>query len=387
MADKTKIIIKAKEKSSITKDIGELELGDFTIFAGENNAGKTNLINVICEELEKDKVNIIKIPAERVLPDVEFKTGAEKDPFKIAVADLLDVSFDDKKFITSLIEDIEQVLPLEFSKYNIEKMELSAKTKNISNDDYIKAIKDVYIKKIISSITLKDCYCNKEGIEPSEVGQGTQRLIIASLLKYLGDKKGSKFSSKLTYIIFEEPEIYLHPRLKENLFHSLCEIVKNNKNIKIIITTHDPYFIDLGKDFKIYKVDRLGVDNSTQVKEIKSECSLPYQSSAEINYLVFGLSTPTYLLELYESLKIVYMQENNLDKLSYLDFDSQLLGNLNVKQDQDNDDIPPKKITFITRLRHDLAHPKTTVTIDRFNKWGKDAIDKLLEYKNKKINP
>jgi len=50
-----KLTIKKQTKSSITKDIGELELGDFTIFAGENNAGKTNLIRAIIGEIEKEK--------------------------------------------------------------------------------------------------------------------------------------------------------------------------------------------------------------------------------------------------------------------------------------------------------------------------------------------
>jgi predicted ATP-binding protein involved in virulence len=380
MATNTKVIIKAKTKSSITEDIGELELGNITIFAGENNAGKTNLIKIIIEELKKQKINIINIPAERVLPDAEIKAGADKNPFNIAVAELLDVTFDDSKLIKSLIDDIEKILPEEFSRYNIEKMELSAKTKSIPNDDYIKAIKDVYIKKIIDSITLKDCYCNKESVELSEVGQGTQRLVIASLLKYLGDKKGSKFSSKLTYIIFEEPEIYLHPKLKESLFSSLCGIVENNKNIKIIITTHDPYFIDLGKEFIIYKVDRLGKNNSTHIKPIKEKELLDYNSSSEMNYLVFELSTPTYFIELYESERFKYVENivKEEKELLYYQFDCYLRDILKIKQDEK--DNKNRDITFLTKLRHYLAHQKSKDSIEYFNKNGKKGIAELRKY-------
>ena len=380
MAKNIKVTIKAKEKTSITEDLGELELGDFTIFAGENNAGKTNLIKVIIEELEKQKINIINIPAERVLPDVEIKVGADKDPFKIAVAELLDVTFDDSKLIKSLVNDIEKLLPEEFSKYNIEKMELSAKTKSIPNEDYIKAIKDVYIKKIIDSITMKDCYCNKDGIKLSEVGQGTQRLIIASLLKYLGDKKGSKFSSKLTYIIFEEPEIYLHPKLKESLFNSLCEIVDKNNNIKIIITTHDPYFIELGKDFTIYKVDRFGKNNSTRFNLIGNGQLLPYKSSAEINYFIFNIPTHTYFLEIYEYLKDMYILKDNKGiYVSYKKFDDDL-SNINKLKQVEKDDNGGD-ISFITKLRHNFAHIKSDSSIKYFNKNGKNAIEELIKYK------
>ena len=370
-----KLTIKKQTKSSITKDIGELELGDFTIFAGENNAGKTNLIRAIIGEIEKEKdANIIIIPAERVLPEAEIKTGA-KDPFKKAVTELLDVNFDDIKSIKSLVEDIEQLLPVEFSKYNIKKTELSAKTNAITNDDYIKAIKDVYVKNLIDSITIKDCYCDKDGIKLSEVGQGTQRLIIASLLKYLGDKKGAKFSNKLTYIIFEEPEIYLHPKLKDTLYKTLHELVTDNDNIKVIITTHDPYFIELGRDLKIFRVFRNPEeDNSTWFKKIDDEKCLDYDSAAEINYLVFELPTQTYLLELYQSLQ---------GELIYKDFDKKLSETLEIDQDEKNK--YNDSITFITKLRHDLAHPKTQDSVDRFNERGKEAIVRLVKYK--KLTP
>jgi len=56
-----KLTIKKQTKSSITKDIGELELGDFTIFAGENNAGKTNLIRAIIGEIERGKEAIVRL--------------------------------------------------------------------------------------------------------------------------------------------------------------------------------------------------------------------------------------------------------------------------------------------------------------------------------------
>ncbi|MFA4975263.1 MAG: AAA family ATPase [Candidatus Paceibacterota bacterium] len=377
MIKNLKITIKKRKDSSLTEDIGELELGLFTIFAGENNAGKTNLIKVIIEELEKDNINVINIPAERVLPDVEIKTGAEGDPFRLAIRELLEVDFKDE-YITSAVKDIDKLLPLEFSKFSVEKTELLAKTKinTITNDDYIKAIKDVYAKKLIDSLTTKDCYSNKEGIKLSEVGQGTQRLIIASLLKYLGSKKGEKFSNKLTYIVFEEPEIYLHPKLKETLFNSLIDLVENsNEKIKVIITTHDPYFIDLGKDFKIYRVDRSGTDNATKVKEILEERSLPYKSSSEINYLVFRLPSKTYFLELYQ-----FVKDNS--KLEGEVFEKFILSKISNKTEYSNDNTIKWKLSYVSRLRHNIAHPIKTedrkTKIELIEKLD-DAIKDLLK--------
>ena len=186
-------------------------------------------------------------------------------------------------------------------------------------------------------------------------------------------------SDQKTCIVFEEPEIYLHPKLKQDLYSFLSEIANDHlSNVMVIMTTHDPYFIDLASQFKIYKTFRDSTKNySTQIIEIKNNRYLNYDSSSEINYLIFGVPTPSYFLELYEGKKISYMLKNNQASLSYKKFDDEIASVLNLEQlekDDHNEDV-----TFVTRLRHDLAHPSSVLTIENFKKWGEMSIQKLQE--------
>ena len=80
-------------------------------------------------------------------------------------------------------------------------------------------------------------------VKLDDLGQGTQRLIIASILKAYLDiliEKNIQVEDPVL-ILFEEPEIYLHPKLKRALNSTLESIAKLDGH-QIIITTHDPYF-------------------------------------------------------------------------------------------------------------------------------------------------
>jgi len=50
-------------------------------------------------------------------------------------------------------------------------------------------------------------------------------------------------SSKSTFFIFEEPELYLHPQAQRELFNSLQELSMSSN--QIVIATHSSFFVDL----------------------------------------------------------------------------------------------------------------------------------------------
>lgn len=365
-----------KEKdSSITEPI-KLKLGEYTIFAGDNNAGKTNLIRAIKKNLEKKDIHVIYIPAERVVAEKEIDTGNQKDPMRQAISDLIEVSFDLDSSIKSSIDDIAEILPKEFNKYGVEKISISIKTNKPKIDDYTKQIKDIYAKNLIDSVTIKDGYSAKNGISISKVGQGTQRLIVASLIEYLSNKKKSENKTK-TYIIFEEPEVYLHPKLKESLYKSLLEL---SKNIGIIVSTHDPYFIQLGLDKIIYKVSREGPNGSTKIDGPVEKKYLYYDSYAEINYQIFGLASDTYFLELYEHVKDLCEERNGGENIKYHYLDD-LMFNIyfeknGLRKNCTDDTKESRPIMPITRLRHDLAHgKKSSIVFDK-----KELIRLLIKF-------
>ena len=294
-----KVTIEKNEKT--VRSPLEVELGKFTIFAGENNSGKTQLVDGLSKEIEKLGKNVIRIPAERVILENEISTSSAKDPLRERLSELVDLKLKDGDFeVENGIDDIEKELPNIFNEYGIDSIELSAKKGTPEAKDYVKEIKDVYVKKALDSITIKD---NKikdndaKEIQLKDAGQGTERLAIVAFLHYLSSKGVNPDED--VYLIIEEPEIYLHPKLKQTFFKALKKLNKES-DVKVVITTHDPYFISLS-DEVIYRVYR-GESGLTEVKKMNNskDRKLPYRSNSEINYLVFDLPTIEYGLQLYE---------------------------------------------------------------------------------------
>jgi putative ATP-dependent endonuclease of OLD family len=79
-------------------------------------------------------------------------------------------------------------------------------------------------------------------------GQGFQRHLIFTLIRLSAHYKSppneasKEFSPKLTWILFEEPEAFLHPSQIDTLDKSMDKVVKDDGN-QILITTHSPRFV------------------------------------------------------------------------------------------------------------------------------------------------
>lgn len=282
----------APQPNTSIKDELNFELENYTIFAGENNAGKTNLMKALKDFLPKEQT--IYIPAERILAEEELKTGSKEDPMRSAILKLIDVALDglpqiNYEKIGNLLQNISQT----FDSFKVENIKLKFDIKQLNENDFKKIIKDEISKKILDS-TINDSYGQVCDLTIEKVGQGTQRLIIASILQELSKVN---LRDQELFLIFEEPEIYLHPKLKRSLYNALNELSKNNT--RVILTTHDPYFIELGEGQKIYRVSRDGNDGATTIKIYPSSV-LGRSSQAEINYIIFGIPSTDYFLQLYQ---------------------------------------------------------------------------------------
>jgi len=88
-------------------------------------------------------------------------------------------------------------------------------------------------------------------IDQARFGAGFQRHLIFTLIKIAarhanpakapaGTKK--EFSPQLTWILFEEPEAFLHPSQEEVLHDSLLELVKDGAT-QVLLTTHSSRFV------------------------------------------------------------------------------------------------------------------------------------------------
>lgn len=351
-----KIKIKPQKDSSITKEIS-LELGNYTILAGENDSGKTNLIRAIEKHEDLETYKKIFVPAEHIQPqNEETKSSVVNTDFSQILKSILEPIFD-KNLLKDLVnkfnnsEDKNNFISIvnRFLKnFGVEKKKFDVK---IAEDKF----KENLIIKITKAF-VKDLYeTDIDEVDFENIGMGTQRLIVAALIQYYQEKGIGKDEEVL--IIFEEPEVYLHPKWKKGLYKSLYKLSKREKT-KVLITTHDPYFIELGKNQKIYRVSRNPDEKDATAIEEMGNGKLPFKSDSEINYLIFDIPSKAYFLEIYEHSK----HEAGYETPSYADFDKYMFDTYfqakgkEQKYRDDND----KSIMLVTRLRHDIAHGKDT---------------------------
>lgn len=248
-----KITITKKNKT-IKKGF-ELPLAQMTVITGKNNSGKTNFIQAVYSkkdgefsnaEFSDEKNNkltpsIVYIAAENIIPsDSESKSSTKKAGLVRNLSELfanlgikLELEKPDKpiKTIKTLIDKTNENLKT-FTGSDKHELKPSFNEGELESEVIIQAL-------------IKDITGSEDGEERKldDLGQGTQRIIVASILKaYIDILIEEKIHvEKPILILFEEPEIYLHPKLKKTLNATLGEIARKN-NHQVIITTHDPYF-------------------------------------------------------------------------------------------------------------------------------------------------
>lgn len=110
----------------------------------------------------------------------------------------------------------------------------ASKEENIKIEDAFKKNHTVTVEKIDS--TRKETFLQN--------GHGVIRQALFNFLAFL---KENRDSSKKEYVIlFEEPELFLHPKIAFRLQESLYELAENSP-YQIICATHSPLMIDISK--------------------------------------------------------------------------------------------------------------------------------------------
>lgn len=331
-----KITISPQENSSIKKPI-PIEFDGYVVFAGENNSGKTNLIKGIISEIGED--NIIYIPAENINAPEVVKTTSANDPMRDAISKLLDIVIEDTPKIKGGFEDLFKKIEEAFDFFGVSNTNLKLSSKPYTKPDFEKILKTAIASKILDYKILDNHYDSETPLTFDSVGQGIQRLIIAIIIQEIGK---TRIKGEELVLLFEEPEIYLHPKLKVKLFESLLKL-SEQPNVDVIITTHDPYFIQLSRNNDIYQVLR-DSDGATKIQPIKDK-TLPkeWRSFAEINYKVFDVNAEDYLNELYGYLELKKIKVD--DELAKKE-----------KQEMTRKHLQTQKITKTTYIRHEIHH-------------------------------
>ncbi|MEL3971125.1 ATP-dependent endonuclease [Rossellomorea oryzaecorticis] len=76
-------------------------------------------------------------------------------------------------------------------------------------------------------------------------GHGSQRSLVFALIEVLANRvSNSDQNVKSTILLFEEPELYLHPHLMGRLKNALKSI-SNKESWQVVISTHSPFLIDV----------------------------------------------------------------------------------------------------------------------------------------------
>lgn len=120
-------------------------------------------------------------------------------------------------------------------------------------------------------------------IELSNVGAGVRSIYILSLLQSY-----QQLNSNHTILLFEEPELYLHPELQKEMAKTLSHISDNSQ---IMFTSHSPIML---REFCSDDIKRVSLDENyssvaslTSIDEVLTEIGYSTQDVLNTDYIVF----------------------------------------------------------------------------------------------------
>lgn len=227
--------------------------------------------------------NIIYIPAVSKVDDHTKLTGpsALRDLINSVFSDILEQS-PAYKLLSKSFEDFEIAIKTEQTsdEYSIEKIEsdISGELKKWGTEFKLN-IQPVGIDEIIKGLITHEIIDNTLGASQSigSYGQGFQRGVIYALIcvaaKYTAsaakrEKIGKKdFSPELTWILFEEPEAFLHATQIGILSSDLRDIARGVSS-QVTVSTHNPQFAthDIGDLSSICRLQK--ENNQTKAFQI-----------------------------------------------------------------------------------------------------------------------
>ncbi|WP_080890447.1 ATP-dependent nuclease [Photobacterium angustum] len=108
---------------------------------------------------------------------------------------------------------------------------------------------------------------------PDNQGNGAQRALTFALLETIARMESAQAGEqvKSTLLLFEEPELYIHPHLMRKL-KGILETIGASNNWQVVSTTHSPFLIDVASDPKsLVLVSRNGRGEPSEVKQLQSD--------------------------------------------------------------------------------------------------------------------
>ncbi len=297
-----------------------IKIDGLTLIAGENDTGKTTAGKALFAILRArafvtyNKTDDIKQKFEWIDKKIFKNQAVSKENSLIKIADnqlnfidnifeisedkFLSAIFIETPFIWSLydfFQNVAQLAPMTevqirypylswdlFTKLSNERekkyaiaKELIPSIQNIIGGDFIH-IRENFIDKYIFKRKKDD----KE-FELENVAMGIKYFgILLALLK-------NNYITKKRILIFDEPEVHLHPKWQLELSKILVELVKNG--VKVLVNSHSPYIIDALK----YYADESKIENNFYLAEKnEDETSTITDATMDISPIFEKLTKP-----------------------------------------------------------------------------------------------
>lgn len=376
--------IKLKDTYKSIEKPFNLRLGDLTVITGVNNSGKTNFIEAV-NEREKyfifedsdgnditDSIEVTHIPAEVVVTDDKFKIGKTSD----LITELKKHITGDPTFKLKVDNDNDkQGIDDLFKLVNEKLKDLLKDESPVSDIVQIQIDESLSLKKVLEQafhIKPTDSKSGTKHNKFTDLGQGWQRLIIVSFILASSEKSVSE--DKLKLILIEEPEIYLHPRLKKAL-NTMLKSISQKPDYQVIITTHDPYFAMSNDDENnsIYSFS-IRKNGSTEPGE---EGIISGIEDELLHIFLFN----KVLKKASEAGKDTNNMKDDGELNEYIkSFDPTIKDYLWYKASTDDD---PLKLSLPISIRHMIHHPDNPHTIKGINNYNEEELQQSIRILNK----
>jgi predicted ATP-dependent endonuclease of OLD family len=247
MKDKILEVALNKEKKYYKEDKLYLGKNKINIIFGKNNIGKTSLLNSI--EFKSGKLLYLDLnttPFEDLKQPSDMSKTVKSESYnwiKEQFFNSEELKNAKSKIIEMVKEDIKFDSKLETWKSEYKFLEDLNITVDI-DEDIVKALdKKPFIFKGVSQDVDQVIH------DVNQLGLGNIRVMIMEmLLKVI--KTTDK--EKDVLLIIDEPEAFLHPTFIKRVCDNLKQLINENQNLTILLTSHSPYVAFEMRDYFLY---------------------------------------------------------------------------------------------------------------------------------------
>lgn len=188
----------------------------------------------------------------------------------------------------------------------------------------------------------------------SQLGSGVEMIVSLLFLETMAE-----ISKESIFVLIDEPELHLHPKLQNDFVNHLIDFSDTNQ---ILLSTHSPYFFKNCLSNKyiellITKKDENNIITLENTGNNKFGLFKWSPSWGEINYFSYDLATIEFHNELYG-----YLESENKDVFNRITKSKKWLDDRDIKENmsEEEKEKAKKDVSLQTYVRHSIHHPENT---------------------------